>query len=43
MTQDVFVPPVPPGTQLPKPRIARTHVALSLGYAGPRSLRRADR
>ena len=28
MTQDVFVPPVPPGTQLPKPRIARTHVAL---------------
>lgn len=28
MTQDVFVPPVSPGTQLPKPRIARTHVAL---------------
>ena len=28
MTQDVVVPPVTPGTKLPKPRIARTHVAL---------------
>lgn len=28
MPQDVFVPPVTPGTVLPKPRIARTHVAL---------------
>jgi catechol-2,3-dioxygenase len=28
MTQDVVVPPITPGTQLPKPRIARTHVAL---------------
>lgn len=28
MTQHIVVPPITPGTQLPKPRIARTHVAL---------------
>jgi catechol-2,3-dioxygenase len=28
MPRDVVVPPITPGTQLPKPRIARTHVAL---------------
>jgi catechol-2,3-dioxygenase len=28
MPRDVVVPPISPGTKLPKPRIARTHVAL---------------